>query len=449
MPPHARAFNHEAPSQTDDELEASQRIYMLGTGSIGKFVAHSLSSVLNPPPVTLIFHKPSLLEEWRKSGQQIQLATAGVTEVRSGFNTELAMPNRRKHGQEIAFGEDPKREFDPRTRSNQPRKMFTDFDAPRGLGTERTEPIYNLIVTTKAPSTVSALSAIAHRLTPASTICFLQNGMGVIDEVNEELFPDEATRPNYMQGIISHGVHSSTAFSATHAGAGTIQLGLLPRGPLTPPAETSAVDSTGEPEDQRTLASTWAPSSRYLLRTLTRSPALCAVGLSPTDLLCAQLEKLAINCLVNPITALLDVRNGTLLYNYHISRAMRLLLSEISLVVRSLPELRGMPNLETRFAAARLETLAVSVADKTGNNISSMLADVRRGLQSEIDYINGYIVRRGDEVGVRCVMNYLVVNLVNGKQNITQREIEEDVTLIGEDDSLGFSTGEGGGRRKV
>ncbi|KAF9632635.1 Ketopantoate reductase ApbA/PanE [Lasiodiplodia theobromae] len=443
MDPHARHFSQTRPiSQLESEAHAAprtpRRIYILGTGSIGKLIAHSLSSLPDPPPITLLLHKPSLMQEWRAAGQCIQLTTDGVPDTVGGFDVELAMPNRREHGKEIEFEDDPKRTFIPKLESS-PRVTPDGTTASRGVGADSTDPITNLIVTTKAPSTVSAISAVKHRLSSSSTICFLQNGMGVIDEVNRDLFPDESTRPNYMQGIISHGVHSSSPFSATHAGMGTIQVGILPRGPLGPPRD----DPNNEQE-----RSVWASSSRYLLRTLIRSPALCAVGLAPADLLSAQLEKLAVNCLVNPMTALLDVRNGVLLYNFHFTRVMRLLLSEISLVIRSLPELQGMPNLDTRFAPSRLETLAVSVANTTAENISSMLADTRRGLQTEVDYINGYIVRRGEEVGVRCVMNYMLACLVNGKQNVVHREIDEDITILGKDDPIGFSIGEGSGKRK-
>lgn len=443
MDPHARHFSQTRPiSQRESEAHVAprtpRRIYILGTGSIGKLIAHSLSSLPDPPPITLLLHKPSLMQSWRDAGQCIQLTTAGVPDTVGGFDVELAMPNRRERGKEIEFEDDPKRTFIPKLESS-PRVTPDGTTAPRGAGADSTELITNLIVTTKAPSTVSAISAVKHRLSSSSTICFLQNGMGVIDEVNRDLFPDDSTRPNYMQGIISHGVHSSSPFSATHAGMGTIQVGILPRGPLSPPRN----DPNNELE-----RSVWASSSRYLLRTLIRSPALCAVGLAPADLLSAQLEKLAVNCVVNPMTALLDVRNGVLLYNFHFTRVMRLLLSEISLVIRSLPELQGMPNLDTRFAPSRLETLAVSVANTTAENISSMLADTRRGLQTEVDYINGYIVRRGEEVGIRCVMNYMLACLVNGKQNVVHREIDEDITILGKDDPIGFSIGEGSGKRK-
>ncbi|KAL1640605.1 2-dehydropantoate 2-reductase (Ketopantoate reductase) (KPA reductase) (KPR) [Diplodia intermedia] len=457
MLPHARHFAHTRPAsqletqfqpEVDAALGVQRRIHIIGTGSVGKLVAHSLSSIMDPPPITLIFHKPSLMEAWRDAGERIRLTTAGVTEAMGGFDAELAMPNRREHGKEIEFEDDPMRTFVP----NMKKSHLVTPDgttAPRGQGADSMEPITNLIVTTKAPATVSAISAIKHRLSSSSTICFLQNGMGVIDEVNRDLFPDEATRPNYMQGVISHGVFSSSPFSATHAGMGTMQLGLLPRSPLTwdsgaaaPPSDDPDHD-LGQPQ-----SSVWALSSRYLLRTITRSPALCAVGLAPTDLLCAQLEKLAINCLINPMTALLDVRNGALLYNFHLTRVMRLLLSEISLVIRSLPELQGMPNLDARFETSRLETMAVAVADKTRENISSMLADTRRGLHTEVDYINGYIVKRGEEVGVRCVMNYMLTCLVSGKQKVVLREIEEDITILGKDDVIGYSIGEGSGKRK-
>ena len=70
--------------------------------------------------------------------------------------------------------------------------------------------------------------------------------------------------------------------------------------------------------------------SRYLLRTICRSPALAAVPNSPTQLLQAQLDKLAMNAIINPLTSLMDTRNGTILYNFALTRAMRLLLGEIS-----------------------------------------------------------------------------------------------------------------------
>ena len=81
---------------------------------------------------------------------------------------------------------------------------------------------------------------------------------------------------------------------------------------------------------------------------------------------------------------------------------------------------------------ARLETLAVSLAWKTQNNLSSMLQDVRNGRETEIDYINGYIVKRGEEIGITCYMNYLVSQLVKGKQQMVSYEIQDELPLAGQ-----------------
>ena len=174
-----------------------------------------------------------------------------------------------------------------------------------------------------------------------------------------------------------------------------------------------------------------SPTSRYLLRTVCRSPTLAAVPNSPTELLQAQLDKLAMNAIINPITSLMDTRNGALLHNFALTRAMRLLLGEISLVIRSLPELAQLPNVTTRFAPDRLETLVVAIAHRTRNNISSMLADTRAGAVTEIDYINGYVVKRGEELGITCYMNYLIVQLVRGKQQLISLERQDEFPVAG------------------
>lgn len=372
-----------------------RRIYILGTGNIGNLVAHALSRIPSRPPITLLFHKPSLLDTWEAHGRTIELITNGLSERGGPFDVELALPERT---------------ISPLSESAE----------AAAEGANDGSPINNLILTVKAPHTVSALTAIKHRLTRQSTIVFLQNGMGAVDEVNAKLFPDVESRPNYMLGIITHGVNSDRPFSAIHAGMGTTALGHLARHPLP------ATPTHGHRAPQHEIPQT----ARYLLRTLTRTPLLAAVGFSQTDLLQLQLEKLAVNAIINPLTVLLDSQNGDVLSNFAMTRVMRLLLSEISLVMRSLPELAGVPNVRTRFGPGRLESLAVSVMAKTSGNVSSMLQDVRKGKQTEVDYINGYVVRRGEELGIKCVMNYMLVQLVKGKQQMVNRRVDQYVPIV-------------------
>lgn len=408
-------------NQSQDFRSVPRHIYILGTGSIGKFVAHSLRSLPNPPSVTLYFHTKDRFDAWESSSKEITLTTNGISVSREGFNAEFFRAAFRRHGKQVTFDEYMSDKIAPHLSTEAARQD----ELPSSVDEGSQNPIHNLIVTVKAPATVGALLNIKHRLLPTSSILFLQNGMGIVDEVSREVFPDPEQRPNYMLGIISHGVNSQGQFAATHAGHGTIQIGLLPRDSPSPTPSPPAL-----PLGQAFVDEQWNPGSRYLLRTMLRSPVLAAVPQTPTEILQAQLEKLAVNAVINPLTALLDARNGAVLYNYAISRCMRLLLAEISLVIRSMPELRGLPNTSTRFSSARLETLAVNVAYRTRNNISSMCADVREGRRTEIDYINGFIVRKGEELGFKCLMNYFVTQLVTGKKNMIDRERNEEVVQL-------------------
>ncbi|KAL1797056.1 hypothetical protein ACET3X_005596 [Alternaria dauci] len=414
-----------------------RRIHIIGLGNVGTFIAHALRGIPNPPPVTLIHGGWAKYNEWINSPQRLTLVTDGDEEIRDGYDSELAIPRVRYHGQEVG--------------------LKAPVDVPGGpeiLPGESTEPISSLIICSKAPFVLQAISSVKHRLHRDSVVCFLQNGMGVVEEVNREIFPDPETRPHYMLGINSHGMHASrdSRFTTVHAGFGTISLSILPherdRNPNEPyipelrfsagkdskPAMSDMPEKLNPeyppPSSSKFL---FTPNQRYLLRTLLRTPVLSAASFSPPDLLQMQLDKLAVNCIINPLTALIDARNGAILNNYALTRTMRLLLSEISLVIRSLPELQYIPNVSERFDPGRLETVAVGIAHRTSDNISSMLADTRQGAQTEIEYINGWIVKRGEELGIRCAMNYLIVQLVKGKRMVVQHEIEEGVPLVGEE----------------
>ena len=470
--------------------EISKRIYILGVGNLGSFVAHSLAGIPSRPPITLLLQRRQL-QYFMDRDCSIDLKSRGMTETRRDFEAELmippsqtslarAEPNRssgsdlwnsvseannmqsdlhsdavsapqsKDNDQDIVASKLSQDDSNPITESDPPsdlrvhahgldesrldgasrveqneeandavsveevyretksqfenERSYSDF-GPETVAKESDDMIFNLVVTVKALHTVSAIQPLIHRLTRESTIMFLQNGMGVIDEVNEKLFPDENHRPTYIIGVVSHGLYSTRNFSIVHAGEGTIALGAMPRMPMT---------EGKEPEQLTQLAA----SARYLLRTITRTPVFVAVGFPPTDLLQQQLDKLAVNCIINPLTALLDVNNGALLSNTNLTRVIRLLLAEISLVIKNLPELKNVPNVNMRFDTLRLERLVFSIANTTAANISSMLQDLRNGKPTEIDYINGYIVKRGQEMGVHCVMNYMLLHMVKGKRRI-------------------------------
>ena len=343
----------------------SDRIHVLGLGNLGRLFAHALAIQPNPPPITLLLHRKSLLEEWETAGRKIEITTDGVPNSDGRFDVEVlgALANENgSHG---------------------------------GI-------IENLIVATKTISTVQAISSVSHRLTSESSLMFAQNGMGTVEEVTSALFEDASTRPNYLASITSHGVYSTGPFRSVHAGLANVAVG--------------RVNAT---EDSK------SSNSQYLIDKVVEARVLNARGVTAQELLRLQLEKLVVNAMMNPLTAIFDCRNGELFNRGPIVKLMRLLLLEASHVISSLPELRDDPETESRFSKEKLEVIVLDVAKKTAKNTSSMLQDKRAGRETEIDYINGYIVKRGHELGIDCEHNEKLVEMVKDGTTISVDDIRE------------------------
>jgi 2-dehydropantoate 2-reductase len=344
----------------------SGRIHVLGVGNLARLFAHALSKSPNPPPITLLFHRQSLLEEWEKARCNIEITTNGVVSTSSNYEAEVV--EEQEGHQDI---------------------------------------IENLIVTTKTVNTVKAIFSVKHRLISNSTLLFTQNGMGSIEEVTSSIFSNTSKRPHYLTAITSHGVYSTGPFRSVHAGLANITI--------------------GRPQTQTRQS----PQSRYLLDLIVAAPSLAAKEVSPEELTRLQLEKLVINAMINPLTVIFNCRNGELFTRGPIMRVMRLLLLEVSQVILSLPELRDDPTTTSRFSKESLEEVVLDVAAKTAKNTSSMLQDVRAGRATEIDYINGYIVRRGRELGVDVRFNERLVEMVKEKRVIGVDDTEDDFPPYG------------------
>jgi 2-dehydropantoate 2-reductase len=113
--------------------------------------------------------------------------------------------------------------------------------------------------------------------------------------------------------------------------------------------------------------------------------------------------KLVINAAINPLTALLRVPNGELLDR----QTARGLLAEAALEAASVAEKQGI-SLPYPDPVSAVE----EVVRNTAGNHSSMLQDVLRGTMTEIEAINGAIVRVGEQIGVTTPINRMLWKLV-------------------------------------
>ncbi len=229
--------------------------------------------------------------------------------------------------------------------------------------------INKLLITTKSYDTETAIQSIAHRIHRDTVIVILQNGMGGQQKV-ADLFPNS---PLYA-GTTTEGAYRTGPQQVVHAGRGETWLGPF----------NKAADSLGR-----------QPLS-----------ALLALELSSnfdTAIHTRLWQKLAINCAINGLTAIHDCRNGELL-NSPYREQMEQLCEEFEQVTQRL----NQPLFEhSLFQAAQ------QVADATGDNLSSMLQDVRHKRHTEINFINGYICQQARQLGVAIPSHQHLVDQIN------------------------------------
>jgi 2-dehydropantoate 2-reductase len=113
-------------------------------------------------------------------------------------------------------------------------------------------------------------------------------------------------------------------------------------------------------------------------------------------------RKVAVNCAINPLSALLGVPNGRLLELDWALECMRQAALEAGAVAEAHGVVIGVDPVEA----------AIDVARQTASNRSSMLQDVERGRQTEIEAINGAVVRLGKQLGVATPVNRALLELV-------------------------------------
>lgn len=222
-----------------------------------------------------------------------------------------------------------------------------------------TGPISHLLVCTKAPDIIAALAGVAHRLAPGAVVVLLANGMGYQQQVRAR-WP----RLECFSGSTTEGAFREGRRAICHAGPGSTWIG----------------------QPGRDTAPVWFDTWLAL-------PARCAW--SP-DIDTVLWRKLAINCAINPLTALHHCRNGELAERPELAKLVAELCTEISAIAIAAGQQRAVDDLHAQVMA---------VVAATADNRSSMLQDVLAGRATEIDYLTGYLLTQGREHGTPAPRN--------------------------------------------
>ena len=207
------------------------------------------------------------------------------------------------------------------------------------------EPIEYLLVCTKAWAVESAIEAIAPRLSATSVVVLLCNGMGLAEAVTPLI--GEA---QLVVGSTTSGCRRSKQGELIVSGEGRTQLGSLDAG----------------------LAPTWLSPWRRGVPDFEWE----------TDIRSVLLAKVALNAVINPLTALHGVTNGELL-----QPPLQAITENVIEEVQSV-----LVSADATEIASTLPAQVRAVCNSTAANHSSMRVALEGGTQTEIDAIVGWLL---------------------------------------------------------
>jgi 2-dehydropantoate 2-reductase len=226
-----------------------------------------------------------------------------------------------------------------------------------------------ILLTVKSYDTETAIKHTAQLLGKETAVLSLQNGLDNIEKIQRVI-----NKNQILAGVTTHGAILSRPGVIRHTGRGATILGEL----------------TGRrsPRLDRIVA------------------AFNEAGIetsSSTDINKEIWAKAIINSSINPLTTIFQCQNGYLLDNPVLEHVVESICTESVTVARA----EGIDLLPTEMITRTKEVIT-----ETAQNYSSMLQSSQLGKQTEIDSINGALVKRGNAQGIPTPLNTILVTLV-------------------------------------
>lgn len=236
-----------------------------------------------------------------------------------------------------------------------------------------------IIICVKSYDTEDVLKTIEPVLTKDGRVLTLQNGLGNMEMMSEIVGPERV-----LGGVTAHGATLLGEGYVRHAGVGDTVIGNI-SGKLT-------------------------VSMRPVRELFNLSGFATRLTKDVNSIIWS---KLIINVGINAISALTRLPNGALIENQGTREV-------VSMAVTEAVRLGKKKRIKLVYddPIAKVE----SVCRATALNISSMLQDVLKKKKTEIDYINGAIVRQCKSLSIPAPTNVILTDLVKSIESMYSKQ---------------------------
>jgi len=231
-----------------------------------------------------------------------------------------------------------------------------------------------IIIFVKAYDTAKAILGAKPLIGHNSVVLTLQNGIGNLEEIAKAV-----EKKGVIAGTTAQGATLLGPGHVLHAGRGETIIGELNG------KKTERLDK---------------------IRNFFESAGISTqITTDVTGLICS---KLLINAGINSLTGITGLHNGELLDFEETGEIMHKTVDEAMEIVSQ---------KRIRLVYENPREKVDSVCHATARNISSLLQDLSKKKKTEIDFINGAIVREGDNGGIRTPINQALTHLIHFRED--------------------------------
>ncbi len=252
--------------------------------------------------------------------------------------------------------------------------IFTELEAYTSVSEIPVASGFDLImITTKSNDTHGAVDAIMPFVGAKTAVMSMQNGIG-----NEDIISGAVGFENTMGGMAIFGARVPEPGSAeVTVFASDCLVGDLAGG------------ASNRAEDVATVFSKAGIPTK-----------------ASDNIIRDKWMKVFYNIALNPLSAILSVSYGKLGEKDASKEIIKSLLEEAFKVVEAM-------DIPLKFTSSEYyDYLLETQLPPTAAHKSSMLQDLERGRKTEIDYLNGAVVRLGGELGIKTPVNKTITNII-------------------------------------
>jgi 2-dehydropantoate 2-reductase len=242
-----------------------------------------------------------------------------------------------------------------------------------------------VLLCVKTVATVEAAQSLAPYLASGAALLSLQNGVDNVERIRA------ATQIEAIPAVVYVAVEMTAPGQVKHTGRGDLIIGdLLRRAP--------------DGARRRQLES--------MAALFTRAGVPCRVSENIEGELWT---KMIINCAYNAISALARAKYHQLACNSWTRQVMIKTIEESVAVARA---------AGVRLPEVDMVEVGLKIAETMAQATSSMAQDLARGKRTEIGSLNGYVVRRGAELGVATPVNQTLHALVRLLEELVTERVQ-------------------------